>query len=122
MGREINDPVLLEGLDPKVTRGTLKGKVVRIDRFGNLITNISRNVFNAFTKGKGFIIRVTYLPLNGIARAYHGGKDGELMALFGSSGWLEISVKNWSARDLLKAGKGEEVAVTGCEWGRCRAV
>ena len=114
LGKEIYDPTTLPDFTPAVSRTQIRGKIIHIDRFGNLITNISRDVFTAFTQGKKFAIRVTYLVVNRISDAYYEGKEGELLALFGSSDWLEISVKNGSAKDLLKVENGEEVTVTEC--------
>jgi hypothetical protein len=111
LGREIDDPVTLDDFNPELSKDIIKGKVIHCDRFGNLITNISRDVFTSFTKGKKFIIRIAYLVVNSISDAYYVGKEGELLALFGSSDWLEFSVKNGSARDLLKVRKGEIVIV-----------
>jgi S-adenosylmethionine hydrolase len=119
LGKEIYDPTTLTDFTPGVSRTQIRGKVIHIDRFGDLITNISRQVFISFTRDKKFAINVAHLVVNRISDAYFEGKEGDLLALFGSSDWLEISVKNGSAKDLLKVEKGEEVTVTECEPGRC---
>jgi len=119
LGKEIYDPTTHPDFAPEVSRKQIRGKIIHIDRFGNLITNISRKVFISFTHNKNFAIRVAYLVVNRIFDAYYEGKEGELLALFGSSDWLEISMKNGSAKDLLKVEQGGEVTVTECEPGRC---
>ncbi|MCX5886159.1 MAG: SAM-dependent chlorinase/fluorinase [Proteobacteria bacterium] len=119
LGREISDPVILDDFTPEISRNQIKGKVIHIDRFGNLITNISRQTFISFTRDKRFAIRVAYLVVNRVSDAYYEGKEGDLLALFSSSDWLEISMKNGNAKELLKVGKGEEIVVTECEPGRC---
>jgi len=119
LGKEIFDPTTLLEFTPEISSNQIKGKVIHIDRFGNLITNISRDVFTAFTREKKCAIHIAHLVVKKISDAYYEGKDGELLALFGSSDWLEISMKNGSARDLLNVERGEEVTVMECEQGRC---
>ena len=119
LGREVTDPVILHEMSPEITRKGIKGKVIHIDHFGNLITNIPHDVFASLTRGKKFTIRIGYLLVKRLSATYSDGEEGELLALFGSSDRLEFSVKNGNAGDRLKMGKGEEVEVTECEPGGC---
>lgn len=111
LGQEISDPITLPDFTPQVSNNQIEGKVIHIDRFGNLITNIQQNLFTSFTKGKKFSIQIASLSLERITLAYHEGKEDEPLALFGSSGWLEISVNKGSAKNLLEVEKGEIVRV-----------
>ena len=111
LGKEISYPITLDDFTPEIFKNQIKGKVIHSDRFGNLVTNIQRDVFASFTQGKKFTIRVAYMAVNSISSSYYEGREGDLLALFGSSEWLEISLKNGSAKDLLKSGKGEMVIV-----------
>lgn len=79
---------------PVVEPNAIKGSIIYIDSYGNAITNITRNLFRESAKGRSF--RVVYGGSNSIIReisdAYNNVAEGERLALFGSSGYLEIAI------------------------------
>ena len=85
--------------------GNLIGRVLHIDRFGNLITNVRSNDL----PGKDIMIEAAGCCIEGIS-SYYAEKKG-IMALLGSTGHLEISVRNGSARDFLGMVVGDEIRV-----------
>lgn len=104
--RELNIP------EPRIDKNRLKGEVIYIDRFGNLITNIDKNLFIPFTQNKNFKIRIKDRELDSVATSYQAVKAGRLLAVFGSFGFLEISINGGSARNSLGAKKGTIVSIT----------
>ena len=82
----------------------MTGKAIYADRFGNLITNIPGAVV-----ADSCIIRAGDVTINSLSVSYTDGKEGELIALVGSSGFLEISVNKGSAFEFF--GKLPEVEV-----------
>ena len=114
-GDEITDYVRFAAPRPKpVDERTLRGVVLKVDRFGNLITNITPQdapkLFEltppAFQIAVGTKGQVTRICSN-----YAEGAPGEVFAILGSMGFLEISSNRGSAHQLLSAGKGSEVNV-----------
>lgn len=89
----------------KNARGDLVGRVLHVDTFGNLITNVRSGDLPA---GK-FIIAIGKQHIHGISRFYAGTKG--LAAIMGSSGYLEISLRDGSAAEFLKAKVGHEVRI-----------
>jgi len=87
-------------------QGNLTGTVSYVDHFGNLITNIKKSDL----PGKDILIEVAGRLIQGITNYYAEGE--ELMAIIGSSDYLEISLKNGSAADFLNIGIGDEIKVT----------
>ena len=95
--------------------GSLVGHVLHIDRFGNAITNVTskdlpRGAVRVQVKGR--VIR-------GLSRAYaaspshgKGTKEGKVLALVGSSDYLEIAVRNGNAAACLDLKRGDEVLIT----------
>lgn len=81
----------------KVTKGFM---IIHIDRFGNLITNISAR------KSGYLLVKGQRIP---IVRQYTDVEKGKLLAIVGSSGRLEISIREGSARDHLGVKRGEEI-------------
>jgi len=84
----------------------LTGTVLYVDHFGNLITNIKKSDL----PGKDIPIEVAGRLIQGITDYYAEGE--ELMAIIGSSGYLEIALKDGSAADFLNIGIGDEIKVT----------
>ena len=77
------------------------------DNFGNLITNVRRG--DIPRKYPDITVRIRKAVVKGLNDTYGTG-DG-LMALIGSSGYLEIALKDGSAAAYLQAGAGDEVRI-----------
>jgi S-adenosylmethionine hydrolase len=87
--------------------GVLVGCIVHIDRFGNLITNIKSG--DLPRRNQSISIETGSHVINGLVHTYAEGED--LMGLIGSSGHLEIALKDGSASVFLDARVGDEVKV-----------
>jgi hypothetical protein len=115
LGEEISDYVRFAIKAPEpVENGGLRGMVIKVDKFGNLVTNLCpRNApALAETPPPGFRIRVGAGEVSSLKPTFAAGQPGELFALWGSMGFLEIVTNRGSAAQLLKAGKGSELVVT----------
>ncbi|MBU2513943.1 SAM-dependent chlorinase/fluorinase [bacterium] len=111
---EIGNPIsrtllLLPKSSPTVTRGQIQGQILFFDRFGNAITNISRDHLQTLTNPNYRVSckSLGFLPV----KFYQQGKSGSSIAIINSDGLLELSVFCDSAekRHGLKA--GDEVVV-----------
>ena len=101
----------LEVQIPELTSGSeIRGLVVSVDRFGNLVTNIGASHLAGLKSGK-LLIDLSGRQIEGVADSYADGKPSAPVALLGSRGCLEIAVYAGSAADLLNCGKGTPVAV-----------
>jgi S-adenosylmethionine hydrolase len=107
-GRQIDDPVCLGGLLPITEGEVLKGKVVRFDRFGNGITNISEDTLRGFAKGISFKVEIGAMSFSNISASYY---ENDFTCLFGSSGYLEFGYFKGSFQDKVGATKDDEVKV-----------
>lgn len=115
MGSPATDPVQLEQAKPRLAGPrVLEGEVVYVDRFGSLITNISRDDLKALDpSGRAALkLEVAEFVIKGIRRTYAEVGVGQLLAVVGSSGLLEVSANRRSAADILGAGRGTAVRVT----------
>jgi hypothetical protein len=92
---------------------TLRGEVIYIDHFGNLITNVSQNMVETSFECPPETVRTTLKQhtIEGISETYSAVDEGNLVALIGSTGYLEVAVKNGSARELLRAERGDHVVL-----------
>jgi S-adenosylmethionine hydrolase len=89
----------------------LRGEVLVVDRFGNLITNIDRRTFAAFAPRGAASVALGHYRAD-VVQTYADAPDGEMCALFGSFDRLEIAVNGGSAAERLGAARGARVVVT----------
>jgi hypothetical protein len=108
-GPPVQDPVRLEVPVARLEGRHLLGEVIGADRFGNLITS----VMGCHLRGdlEGGWVEVAGTSLGPPVDAYAEGPDGAPAAIIGSSGRLEIFVRNGSARRILGVERGASVRV-----------
>ena len=113
-GETITDFVRFNAPRPKAADArTLRGVVLKVDRFGNLITNITPEdvpwLFQAQTPAFKIVVgkqEVTSMKMN-----YAEGAPSEVFGILGSMGYLELAANRAAAVQLTGAGKGSEVNV-----------
>lgn len=110
-GAEITDFVRFNTPKPKQDANTLRGVVLKVDRFGNLITNIKSEDAPLLFKPEppSFKITVGKREVTEVRTAYADGAPGEIFAIVGSMGYLEIAANRVSAAQVVGSGKGTEV-------------
>ncbi|MFC1692353.1 S-adenosyl-l-methionine hydroxide adenosyltransferase family protein [Candidatus Latescibacterota bacterium] len=98
---------------PKVDlqKNILKGEVVSVDSFGNLITNINESTFHRFAGRKKVEIYFAAQRFDNIMRRYTDVPVGSLLILFGSIGYLEISMNEGSAESYFRTSVGSPVTI-----------
>jgi len=116
-GELIEDYVRLDPLAPLRESGAAwSAKIIHIDRFGNLITNITRRELSGDEFAEGARLEIGGREISSFRRFYAeetGGAEGELFAIWGSAGFLEIAANRASAARLLHAERGQTVRVAG---------
>jgi hypothetical protein len=110
-GRAISDYHVLSVPQPAVSGRELVGEVLRIDRFGNLITNIDRRIFERFATDGTIVMTVGGHDVARVVATYAEAPDNALCALFGSTDHLEIAVNGGDAAKTLQVARGTSVAV-----------
>jgi S-adenosylmethionine hydrolase len=112
-GDEVEDYVRFSAPKPKaVDENRLRAVVLKVDRFGNLVTNITpQDAPMLFAGGKAFKIVVGSREITEIRSAYAEGAPGEVIGVLGSMGFLEIAANRGAAAQLTGAGKGSDVTV-----------
>lgn len=114
-GDEITDYVRFSAPRPKpIDERTLRGVVLKVDRFGNLITNVTPQDLPRLFEAQPPAFKITVGTKGQASRMctnYAEGTPGEVFGILGSMGYLEIAANRGSAFQLLGAGKGSEVNV-----------
>ncbi|MBI2921788.1 MAG: SAM-dependent chlorinase/fluorinase [Planctomycetes bacterium] len=93
---------------PRATKDGLEGAVLVVDRFGNLLTNIEGHRAAADAT-----VTIEKTPIGSLRTTYSDAEVGRPLALIGSSGFIEIAIRNGSAAKGLGLGKGARVSVKG---------
>jgi len=112
-GPSLETPLIQLPLDPPTCQGsTLRGRIVRTDSFGNLITNITASLLPERERER-LVVELGHQRIEWLSRTYGQRGRGELLALIGSSGFLEIAVNGGHAGEILAAWSGDLVLVKG---------
>ena len=109
LGRPVSDYHVLALPRPTMDDGVLHGEVVRIDRFGNVVTNLDRKICEKL--GGPLQVAVSGRTIARIVSTYSEIAAGDLGALFGSTDHLEFAAQAASAADVLGAHVGDGVVV-----------
>lgn len=113
-GEEVSDYVRFNPPKPKVIDPkTLRGVVLKVDRFGNLITNFTpQDVPWLFQPTPpSFKITVGNCEVTEIHTNYADGMPNETFGILGSMGYLEIAANRGPAAQIAASGKGSEVNI-----------
>ncbi len=113
-GEPITDYVKFPSPKPKqVSDRLVTGKVLRVDKFGNVITNLMPDDLpQLFSESPPpFKIIINQQEITKLNLSYSLGKPSEIFAIVGSSGYLEICTTRGSAAKALNASRGAEVGV-----------
>ena len=100
-------------LRPVIEESAIRGSIVYIDDYGNIITNISSELFGQVAKGRRFNIylrRFEY-EISSIQKGYGQVAEGEKLALFNSAGYLEIAINEGKASSLLGLGYNDSIRI-----------
>ena len=111
LGTQLTAWETLDIPEPNIAGDELMAVVLRVDRFGNLVTNIDRRTFDAFADAKDVQIAAGAHRIASVVRTYAEVEDGALCALFGSSDHLEVAVNGGSAADRLQGSRGMSISV-----------
>jgi S-adenosylmethionine hydrolase len=101
MGETIDNPTIITHSSPHKKNSDLVGEIIRIDHFGNLITNITEEHLGPFLASKDLIITIGRVTVNKISTTYSDVPKGQPLALIGSSHLLEIAVNMGRAADYF---------------------
>lgn len=113
MGEEISDFKRFAMPKPKEADGLMKGVVLKVDIFGNLVTNFRAEDLTPETLEKGEIkLQVGAHPITRLVPTFASGINGEAIAYIGSSGYVEIAVNKGNAAKSLGIGRGTPVLLT----------
>jgi len=111
LGRPVADIQKIDIPVPEVTAEEIVGVVLRVDRFGNLVTNIDRKPVERLAQGAAITIEAGEHRVERLVATYAELPAGGVGALFGSTDHLELAAPSASAAEHLGVGRGTRITV-----------
>jgi S-adenosyl-L-methionine hydrolase (adenosine-forming) len=109
LGPTVRDLATVNIPQPYVKEGVLCGQIIRVDNFGNLVTNISARELTDFLESAPPRIETGKLVIRKLSRIYADCEEGEPLALINSSNLMELAVKLGRASEYIGLRDGEIV-------------
>jgi S-adenosyl-L-methionine hydrolase (adenosine-forming) len=106
LGPRITDAVRRPAPVPRVDGSRVLGVVLRVDKYGNIITNLRRQHL-----GTGFAVAAGGTSITRFCGSFSEAAPGEFFLIEGSTGYVEIALNQGSAADRLGIGRGAEIEV-----------
>ena len=111
LGDPIDDLVTYRWAVPIADKDGIQGWVIHIDKFGNLITNLSASLIDDIIKDKNIKLYVGNTILDEIVTTFGSVPEGEPAAFIGSSGMLEVGINKGNAEQMLGVQKGAQISL-----------
>ena len=98
---------------PVIDENEIGSRVIYIDSYANIITNLKKDVFEQVRKGRAFkiFLQSNFYVIDTISNSYLDKAAGDLVAIFNNTGNLEIAVVYGAASELLNISKGGSIRI-----------
>lgn len=110
LGKQIEQMKQMLNRQLRITKNQIVGHVIHVDHYGNLMTNISQEVIEQVRNQRAFTVSFGREMVGCINSSYNSQDHGDVMAIYNSNGYLEITLSLGNAAELL--GLGYDSAVT----------
>ncbi|WP_461629547.1 SAM hydrolase/SAM-dependent halogenase family protein [Labilibaculum euxinus] len=96
-----------------IQKGTITGQIIYIDSYGNVTTNISKELFESVRQEREFeiLVQSNHYRISKINQNYHETSEGDFLALFNSSGLLEIAINKGNLAELLQLDINSDIRI-----------
>ena len=104
LGSSLKEFYRLVPIRALIQKGTVTGQIIYIDSYGNTTTNISKELFESARQEREFeiLVQSNHYRITTINKNYHETAEGDFLALFNSSGLLEIAINKGHLAELLQ--------------------
>ena len=111
LGKPVTELAVKTGLTPAVHESLIKGNVIYVDSFNNLVVNITKDLFGKLQAGRNYTISFRREKITTISESYRDVPEGEMVCMFNSAGYLEIAINSGKASSLLGLNVGDAVLI-----------
>jgi S-adenosyl-L-methionine hydrolase (adenosine-forming) len=98
--------------EPGIVDNHIYAHILHIDHFGNIITDISKEFWNKTIGKKRFAISIGKKKITQIKKTFADGKFGDIIAYYGSAGFLEIAIVSGNAVSKLNLTLDSPIVIT----------
>jgi S-adenosyl-L-methionine hydrolase (adenosine-forming) len=113
-GPELTDLVKLPSLESTMPdENTVEGRIIHIDRFGNCVTNFTRQTLESRGASTSWRMTLNDREINSSRKFFAESEPDEVFAIVGSAGFIEVCVRNGSAAKFLNVKRGQSVQLRG---------
>lgn len=96
---------------PAIDKNTIKGMVIYIDAYENLVTNITHDLFKSVGNGRKYHVLLRGEKINKIQQSYNDVPIGEIVVIFGSNGHMEVAMNHGNASSLLGISLNDSIMI-----------
>jgi len=96
---------------PAINKDTIKGMVIYIDAYENLVTNITQDLFKSVGKGRKYHVLLRGEKINKVYQSYNDVPIGEIVVIFGSNAHLEVAINHGNASSLLGISLNDSIMI-----------
>ncbi len=111
IGKEYNAYLRPTAWQPTYDASSLTASILYVDNYGNCICNLDKNLFQQVVGEKAFLINVKGYEVEGISSNYNEKGSGEIVALFSSSGLLELAMSHGNLSEILGLKEGDMIKI-----------
>lgn len=111
LGEPISEYTQLMLRQPRATKKGISGHVIRVDRYGNLITNIAKVDFDILSKNREYKLIFGRESASTVHQQYYDVEPGEVFFVFNSLNVLEIGINQGNASTLLGLGYDSPILI-----------
>lgn len=97
---------------PTIDGNSIHGIVTFVDSYENIVTNITKKLFDKVRNGRNFEIRIGKYTIDKVCRSYTEVAIPDIVALFGTHGFLEIAINHGKAASLLGLSRDSSVDIS----------
>lgn len=112
IGRPVYEIRRMTNLEPVTQENLVRGTIIYVDRFENVITNVRRELFDRMREGKRFVVQFKRNErVTEISNRYYDVPEGEKLCIFNEAGYLEIAINKGKAASLLGLKVGDYLQI-----------
>lgn len=111
LGESLNELKTYRWASPIADKDGLQGWIIHIDKFGNLITNISKSLIEDVIGEQAVRVYVGNMILDELVATFGSVPEGEPAAYIGSSGMLEVGINKGNAAEMMSVKKGAQISL-----------
>jgi S-adenosylmethionine hydrolase len=112
IGKDYTTYIRPTAWQPSYDATSLTASVLYVDNYGNCICNLDKTLFQQVVGNKGFLINVKGYEVDGISTKYNEKGSGEIIALFSSTGLLELAMSHGNLSEILGLKEGDMIKIT----------